>query len=248
MKEMNLIKKEWLDYSLDTEDIYEFNHTYKDELDILQYICNGDTEKVRNLCENKFPIYPNPLGYYEQKNEEYMAVITIAIVSRSVQAEGITSAESFKLSDYFLNQIMRAKSISEILKIRTNAILTYTNLVAERQQSSLKFNVYVDECKQYIAANIFKKLRVQDIANSIGINSIYLERIFKENVGTSITSYILKEKIERSKNLLIYSDRSITEISIYLSFSSESHFGKTFKRITGKTPNQYRCEHHISGF
>lgn len=248
MKELNLVKKEWLDYRLDTEDVFEFNHTYKDELDILQYVCNGDTEKVRDLCENSFPIYPNPLGYYERKNEEYMAVITVAIVSRAVIKEGITSAESFKLSDYFLTQIMQAKDISEILKIRTNAILAYTDLVLERQQSNLKSNVYVDECKQYVAANIFKKIHVPDIADSIGVNAVYLERIFKENIGMSINSYILKEKIERSKNLLVYSDRSITEISIYLSFSSQSHFGRIFKQITGKTPNQYRQEHYISGF
>ena len=64
----------------------------------------------------------------------------------------------------------------------------------------------------------------------------------------TIGRYIQKEKIARAKNLLVYSDRSILEISEYLCFNSQSHFGKVFKKETGMTPRQYRQENHLSGF
>lgn len=245
---MNELKKGWLNYSLDEEDVPVSNHTYKAELYLLKDVQSGNIQKIREQCAANFPEYPNPLGSYEKKNEEYMAVATITLLSRCVIPVGITSVESFRLSDYFLTKLSQAQKISDIIQIRNQAIISFTELVHERRQNAQKSNIYVEECKQYIAAHIFKKIIVPDIADSIGVNSIYLERVFKENTGVTISSYIAIEKMERAKNLLIYSDRSITEISDYLSFSSQSHFGQVFKKVTGKTPNQYRLEHHVSSF
>jgi AraC-like DNA-binding protein len=50
----------------------------------------------------------------------------------------------------------------------------------------------------------------------------------------------LREKVKLARNLLIYSEYSIENIGLYLGFSSQSHFGRVFKKYTGVTPNIYR--------
>ena len=56
----------------------------------------------------------------------------------------------------------------------------------------------------------------------------------------TVSNYILKMKINESKNLLKYSDKSIASISVYLGFSSQSHFNNTFKSFMKMTPLAYR--------
>lgn len=146
-------------------------------------------------------IFQNILIFWEhiKKNEEYMTVATITLLSRSVITAGITSAESFQLIDYFLTKLSQTHRINDIILIRYQAIISFTELVYERNQRLQKHNIYVGECKQYIAAHIFKKIKVPDIAFSIGINSIYLERIFKESTGiiSAITLHAKKSNVLR---------------------------------------------------
>ena len=247
-KKTDSIKKEHLEYALQQEDQINSNHTYKYEQELLELIKAGDIELVKENNRNSiFPQYPQLIDYYTKKNEEYMAVITIALASRAVIQAGITSTESFQLSDVYLKKIAMASDINGILKIRNEAIETYTELVHERKRGG-RAGIYVEECKQYVSANIFKKISVKDASATLNVNAIYLERIFKEAEGMTIGQYIQKEKINRAKNLLIYSDRSLMEISDYLGFSSQSHFGNVFKKEVGMTPKQFRLTNRMSGF
>ncbi|MDE7094409.1 MAG: AraC family transcriptional regulator, partial [Oscillospiraceae bacterium] len=61
-----------------------------------------------------------------------------------------------------------------------------------------------------------------------------------EETGLSLTDFILKEKTEEAKRLLCYSGKSLLNIGNYLGFSSQSHFCRVFKEITGITPKEYQ--------
>ena len=63
-----------------------------------------------------------------------------------------------------------------------------------------------------------------------------------------MSEFIIREKIKLTQNLLIYSHYSYIEIATYLGFASQSHLGRHFKRITGKTLHQYREEYGVKGF
>lgn len=84
------------------------------------------------------------------------------------------------------------------------------------------------------------RITVEDLALEADCNPNYLSQLFKQCEGVSISHYILQEKINRAKNLLIYSDYSYIEIATYLGFSSQSHLGTQFKKYTGYTLRQFR--------
>ncbi len=63
---------------------------------------------------------------------------------------------------------------------------------------------------------------------------------FKKETGETIARYIIKAKLQESKQLLAYSNKSIADISNFFYFSSQSHFQRAFKNEYGITPLTYR--------
>jgi len=68
----------------------------------------------------------------------------------------------------------------------------------------------------------------------------YLSNLFSETTGTTIEQFIIAHKIERVKELLIYDELSLTEISFQLHYSSVAHLSSQFKKVTGLTPTYYK--------
>jgi len=68
----------------------------------------------------------------------------------------------------------------------------------------------------------------------------YLANLFSEVTGTTIEHFIIIHKIERVKELLVYNELSLTEISYMLDYSSVSHLSSQFKKVTGLTPTFFK--------
>ncbi|HOY17732.1 MAG TPA: AraC family transcriptional regulator, partial [Haliscomenobacter sp.] len=68
----------------------------------------------------------------------------------------------------------------------------------------------------------------------------YLSKLFSEVKGTTIEHYIIAHKIERVKELLLYDELNLTEISYQLNYSSVAHLSSQFKKITGLTPTHFK--------
>jgi AraC-like DNA-binding protein len=68
----------------------------------------------------------------------------------------------------------------------------------------------------------------------------YLSNIFSEVKGITIQQFIIIHKIERAKELLMYDELSLTEISYQLHYSSVAHLSNQFKKITGLTPSHFK--------
>jgi len=68
----------------------------------------------------------------------------------------------------------------------------------------------------------------------------YLSNIFSEVKGMTIQQFIITHKIERAKELLLYDEYNLTEISYKLNYSSVAHLSNQFKKITGLTPTHFK--------
>jgi YesN/AraC family two-component response regulator len=68
----------------------------------------------------------------------------------------------------------------------------------------------------------------------------YLSNLFSELEGTTIEQYIIQQKIERVKELLVYNELSLSEISYKMGYSSVAHLSAQFKKVTGLTPSKFK--------
>ncbi|GEC79299.1 helix-turn-helix domain-containing protein [Flavobacterium aquatile] len=78
------------------------------------------------------------------------------------------------------------------------------------------------------------------IAEKLDYNYNHLASLFSEVTGTTIANYIILNKIERVKELLLYDELSLTEISLLMEYSSVAHLSHQFKKITGFTPTYFK--------
>jgi AraC-like DNA-binding protein len=67
-----------------------------------------------------------------------------------------------------------------------------------------------------------------------------LSNLFSETEGTTIEHYFIAQKIERTKELLIYNELTLSEIAIQLNYSNVAHLSNQFKKVTGFTPTHFK--------
>ena len=85
-----------------------------------------------------------------------------------------------------------------------------------------------------------KPLRLDDIAQEVGLSSYRLAHVVKEHSGKTILQIIIHSRIQSALQLLVNTDKSCTEIAYQVGFNDQSYFIKHFRRITGVTPAHYR--------
>lgn len=78
------------------------------------------------------------------------------------------------------------------------------------------------------------------ISNEIGVNYSHLSSLFSSCEGTTIEKFIIKQKIERVKELLTYDELTLSEISFMLGYSSVQHLSNQFRQITGLNPSYFK--------
>lgn len=80
----------------------------------------------------------------------------------------------------------------------------------------------------------------QFLAEEIGHDYSYLSNLFSSVEGVTIEKYLIHQKIEKVKELLVYDELSLSEISCQLGYSSVQHLSNQFKKITGLTPSHFK--------
>ena len=134
--------------------------------------------------------------------------------------ENITDEQREKLKIALLKsglELMDDKKAMLIEKIK-NVIVEMVHYADERPKTN--FSDYLTEKLNY--------------------DYTYLANLFSEVTGITIEHYIIAHKIERVKELLLYDELNLTEISYKLNYSSVAHLSNQFKKVTGLTPTFFK--------
>lgn len=124
-------------------------------------------------------------------------------------------------------------------------ILLRTTQLYNKLEKGEKRAVLLDTLK----GTIIKLIRSDDIpktdlsaylSNNLNYNYVYLSNLFSMVHGYTLSKFIIEQKIERAKELLINDHHTLSEISWMLRYSSEAHLSNQFKKITGFTPMQFK--------
>lgn len=111
------------------------------------------------------------------------------------------------------------------------------NLKADGQSPTDK---RVFDIVRYINANYMNQLSLRSISQLFFISPYYLSHIFKDSTGFSFCDYLIQLRILEAKKLLGQTKYTMTHIAELVGFESSTHFGRTFKKVTGLTPRDYR--------
>jgi len=102
----------------------------------------------------------------------------------------------------------------------------------------------VSDIMEYISNNINEDMTIDDISRHVHMSKFHICRKFKQETGLTINNYILSTRIYNARQLLAYTDKSISQIGEESGFPDSPTFTKTFKKIVGITPSSFRkkCE------
>ncbi len=100
---------------------------------------------------------------------------------------------------------------------------------------------------EHIDQHLGEPIRIEDLARLAHLEATYFTRIFAAALGSPPARFILRKRIERAQRRLLESDATLAALAAELGFSDAFHFSKTFKKITGVTPRDFRRQIRTSG-
>ncbi|WP_242689117.1 AraC family transcriptional regulator [Pedobacter sp. SYSU D00535] len=104
-------------------------------------------------------------------------------------------------------------------------------------------NNYAYQFKRLLENHIRKKQRVNDYAEMLGISRIFLNKAVKTQFNQTATDIIKQRLLIEIQNLLIYSNKTLSEIAFELGFSEPNHLMRFFKSQTNQTTSQFLADH-----
>ncbi|GGA28842.1 response regulator transcription factor [Paenibacillus physcomitrellae] len=102
------------------------------------------------------------------------------------------------------------------------------------------FKDLMAEAKSYIEQNIAKEITLEEVANLVGLTPNYFSLYFKKTTGTTFINYRMKKRIELAEQLLALPHYRIVDVAHEIGYEDYSHFAKTFRKIKGLTPTEFR--------
>ena len=95
----------------------------------------------------------------------------------------------------------------------------------------------------FLKEHLHERLEIADICNALNYTKSYIFEQFKKATGRSVMAYFTQLKMEKAKRLLRETELSVTQIADSLAFDTPNYFSKSFKKLTGYTPLQYKNIH-----
>ncbi len=212
-------------------------------------ICLID-DKLEIVCEvghciNTHNIIKNTTIYNDLK------INTVSITKftyfNSIHFLVFPSLYSVHLKGYFIVGPFKSEYICNELNIPFKPLsckdyISYilNDLILTKLTNYKKFNTYAKKAIDYVDSNYFTDLKIDDICSYLNINKSYFCALFKNETGYTFSNFLNRFRIEKSKELLKNRDLSILDISLRVGFNNQNYFNTIFKKLTGKTPLQYR--------
>ncbi len=94
----------------------------------------------------------------------------------------------------------------------------------------------------FIDNNYTKDLSLVSLSKQFGIEQSYFSRMFRQQKGETLILYITQKRIDKAIEYIRFSDESLTEIAFIVGYDDYSYFSRVFRKITGKSPRDFRNE------
>lgn len=218
---------------------------YSEEFGFYSNVAEGNIEAVKKILASpdNITLYDGSqygrLSKNSLMNMRYHFVVSVALITRLCVEKGLERELAYTMSDLYIGKMDLLQSPRQILSLHNEMLMDFTNKMSDLPKRQV-YSIRVVKAIEYIYRHRNGRITAQSVADFLGINRSYLSTLFKRETNTSISSFILREKIKAASNMLRFSDYAYADIAEYFGFASQSHFIKCFRTETGYTPAQFR--------
>ncbi|MCR5084036.1 MAG: AraC family transcriptional regulator [Succinivibrionaceae bacterium] len=209
---------------------------------IIDAIAAGDAEGLLEALNSPFASMRGELSGDPLRSAKNLAVVDVTLATRAAISAGLPAEELYAVGDGFILEIEECRSPEEAASLARACAFRCARQVAlsKRGRKGRAPRLLVRRARDYIEEHFGDKLDAGIIAAKVNASGNYLARLFKQDMGESIRSYVQRRRIELACAMLVHSQRPISEIAELLGFCSQSHFGHIFQGVTGTSPGHYR--------
>ena len=133
----------------------------------------------------------------------------------------------------------------EAARVHLEFALTALQHTGERKSAGALAAWRARKVVQFIDSSLERPIRIQDLAHLAGLSAGQFSRSFHLRFGVTARRYLAMRRMEFAKSQLCTTDLPLVEIALRCGMSDQSHFAKTFRRVVGTTPSQWRDAHHV---
>ncbi|MEG0377048.1 MAG: PocR ligand-binding domain-containing protein [Eubacterium sp.] len=219
------------------QDPRALNHYLAKEKRILQLIRMGNQDKAMAYL----PVFFSEMYIMSDYNFERVKIRMLEFmfqVSRSVLEAGLEDYIPIAQNEAFFHQLSHLNSIELLFDEASQIIEDYMNELYLRCDQ--KHRSLLRQAREFIDKHYSEPLRIEHVAEVVGLSASYLSMIFKESFKFTVNEYILKVRVENAIRLMQKHEISLKEIAQQCGFNTPSHFAKVFKKQMGITPTQFR--------
>lgn len=227
---------------VESQPTMNLHNTMSIEETLMNIISHGDTAALMEWLAQAPAVRGGTLAEGQLRQRKNMFIVTATLASRAAIRGGLDVEDALSLSDSFIQRCELLPSPDSIANLQYHMVLEYTQRV-ERIRHGKKPTKLAIAVANYIQLHLSEPITAEAIAAALYMSRPHLSTKFKEETGETLTDFILKEKTEEAKRLLRYTDKTASQISVYLGFSSHGHFSKVFKKYAGMNPVDYREKH-----
>ena len=175
---------------------------------------------------------------YDLDTMKARALELAVVISRATIEAGADLNEIFVCNESFIRELEKLSSVEDIgawLSALLHRFIDYSFDFSHIKHSDVVFKV-----AEYVKNRFAEKLSLDEIAEHVSLSKSYLSRIFKEETGESLSSYINKVRIDKAKLMLLDNGCPLVDVASLCGFEDQSYFTKVFKRLVGVSPKRYR--------
>jgi len=130
------------------------------------------------------------------------------------------------------------EAMIKLLAIFAEHISVVSNQIMVRRQNSE--SPVIKRAKEFIMENQTEDLSLGQVAKAVNTSTFHFCKMFKKATGLNFTEYVSRVRVEKARNLLLNPNLRVSEIAYEVGFQSLTHFNRVFKKITGRSPSDYR--------
>ena len=216
----------------------EWEYPLQSERELLGKVKIGDRTGAKEILNSILGtiLFHNPgdLGILKARLLELLSIL-----SRSAVEGGVDVDVMLEKNLAYVNKVMQINDQGDLCAWISTALNEFIELVYSSQDA--RKVTQISPAINYIDANYDKPITLADIAKASHISVSRLAHVFKEQMGITLIDYLTGVRIERAKQLLLATEQSCTEICFQVGYNNQSYFTRTFKRLVGMTPRQFRA-------
>jgi AraC family transcriptional regulator len=99
---------------------------------------------------------------------------------------------------------------------------------------------WLDQARQILETRFSDPPSLQELAKTVGVHPVHLVRVFRKFQHCTIGEYVRRLRVEHARQQMMVSDTPLVEIALASGFADQTHFSRSFKRVTGMTPTEFR--------